>query len=367
MLPSKYANIDVRDLFPDFRPDKVLRFSRLFGPGKPSSLPQIWRSVRKRRRRFRKPSREGRQRDGSDSTSETDERSERKAHGFGLRYGPPPIKEYLVSDDEDDLLKEISDDSKEKAPDNAESGDNKPKVADWRYGPAEVWYNMLEVPESGEGFNYGFKLKDKHVTVPTNDEEPIKNNDPIPDDAFLMVSQLHWEDEVVWDGNDIKHKVMQTLNSKTNAAGWLPSSGSRTAGAFSQPGKPNTAMTGGSKMQTQNTATGKMSKAQALLQKMEEADDTWYSIFPVENEELIYSKWEDEVIWDADSMVKIPKPKVLTLDPNDENIILGIPDDVDPSKVNLLSGVFVYIFSQCKRKKSTIFYRYRIIHDHRLK
>lgn len=51
MLPSKYANVDVRELFPDFRPDKVLRFSRLFGPGKPSSLPQIWRSVRKRRNR----------------------------------------------------------------------------------------------------------------------------------------------------------------------------------------------------------------------------------------------------------------------------------------------------------------------------
>jgi transcription initiation factor TFIID subunit 1 len=32
MLPSKYANIDVTDLFPDFRHGKVLRFSRLFGP-----------------------------------------------------------------------------------------------------------------------------------------------------------------------------------------------------------------------------------------------------------------------------------------------------------------------------------------------
>jgi len=59
MLPSKYENVDVRELFPDFRPDKVLRFSRLFGPGKPSSLPQIWRSVRKRKRK-RKGSRENR-------------------------------------------------------------------------------------------------------------------------------------------------------------------------------------------------------------------------------------------------------------------------------------------------------------------
>lgn len=59
MLPSKYANVDVREIFPDFRPDKVLRFSRLFGPGKPTSLPQIWRSVRRKRRK-RKQSRESR-------------------------------------------------------------------------------------------------------------------------------------------------------------------------------------------------------------------------------------------------------------------------------------------------------------------
>lgn len=38
-------------------------------------------------------------------------------------------------------------------------------------------------------------------------EEEPKEADDFPDDAFLMVTQLHWEDDVVWDGNDIKHKV----------------------------------------------------------------------------------------------------------------------------------------------------------------
>lgn len=38
--------------------------------------------------------------------------------------------------------------------------DNKPQVAEWRYGPAQLWYDMLGVDESGEGFNYGFKAKD---------------------------------------------------------------------------------------------------------------------------------------------------------------------------------------------------------------
>ena len=68
-------------------------------------------------------------------------------------------------------------------------------------------------------------------------------------------------------------------------------------------------------------------------QRVEDStDDTWYSIFPVENEELVYGVWEDEVIWDSENMAHIPKPKILTLDPNDENIVLGIPDDIDPAK-----------------------------------
>lgn len=46
----------------------------------------------------------------------------------------------------------------------------------------------------------------------------------------------------------------------------------------------------------------------------------------------MYGRWEDDVIWDAENMTHIPKPTILTLDPNDENIILGVPDDIDPSK-----------------------------------
>lgn len=80
------------------------------------------------------------------------------------------------------------------------------------------------------------------------------------------------------------------------------------------------------------------SLSRSLQLQQEEPDETWYSIFPVENEELIYRKWEDDIIWDAELVTKIPKPKVLTLDPNDENIILGIPDDVDPSKRNKNMG-----------------------------
>lgn len=39
--------------------------------------------------------------------------------------------------------------------------ESRPKVAEWRYGPAQLWYDMLGVPEDGSNFNYGFKLKEK--------------------------------------------------------------------------------------------------------------------------------------------------------------------------------------------------------------
>ena len=31
----------------------------------------------------------------------------------------------------------------------------------------------------------------------------------------------------------------------------------------------------------------------------ERKPDQWFSIFPVENEDLLYSRWEDDIIWDA--------------------------------------------------------------------
>lgn len=66
-----------------------------------------------------------------------------------MSYGPDPEPGMTAVDDEQLLLREKSDDSREKAIDNSEFGDSKPKVADWRYGPAQVWYDMLDVPDSG--------------------------------------------------------------------------------------------------------------------------------------------------------------------------------------------------------------------------
>lgn len=44
----------VKELFPGFKSQGILRFSSLLGPGKPSSQPRIWREARKPKKRRRK-------------------------------------------------------------------------------------------------------------------------------------------------------------------------------------------------------------------------------------------------------------------------------------------------------------------------
>ena len=36
----------------------------------------------------------------------------------------------------------------------------------------------------------------------------------------------------------------------------------------------------------------------------QESASTWYSIFPVENVDLVYGNWEDKIIWDAEVRIQ---------------------------------------------------------------
>lgn len=96
---------------------------------------------------------------------------------------------------------------------------NKPRVADWRFGPAQLWYDMLDVPKTGEGFDYGFKqnevifsvflflktydiFKDcSYLQVKKPELQESRSNE-VPDESFLMVAQISWEDDIIWDDSD---------------------------------------------------------------------------------------------------------------------------------------------------------------------
>lgn len=151
-----------------------------------------------------------------------------------------------------------------------------------------------------------------------------------PDDCFHMISQLPWEEEVIWDGQDEAHRIMTKIGKKCHAAGWIPSAMHRRASDFNHQVRDTTTTPRPQNQLTSQTAqtTGRSSKHDKNKQVADESDPTWYSIFPVENEDLVYGVWEKDIIWDAEGAHHIPGPKLLTLDPNDDNIIFTIPEDI---------------------------------------
>jgi hypothetical protein len=50
VLPKTYNGKTVTELFPEFNYDSILRFSKIFGVGRQSSLPKIWKGTRKRKK-----------------------------------------------------------------------------------------------------------------------------------------------------------------------------------------------------------------------------------------------------------------------------------------------------------------------------
>ena len=152
MLPAKYKDIDIHELFPEFRENDVLRFSRLF-PIKSSHKPRIWKNVK---RRFK-----------TEETEENVDVSPPKItkNGEWLMYvAPPPTDpEAYVQDQAIRFHRPFQAKKTE-----TESGHEKkaeeskrPQSTDWRYGPAQYWYDMLGVPDKCKDFDYGLKDAEK--------------------------------------------------------------------------------------------------------------------------------------------------------------------------------------------------------------
>ncbi|BFZ24166.1 hypothetical protein BsWGS_27204 [Bradybaena similaris] len=359
MMPPELANVDVTSLFPEFRHGQVLRFSRLF---KPAHSPHIWRKKRKKKEEEekkdgkeddkqkkdskKKDSKDAKggnekevgdvaatQKDGVDSGSrdessaetakdvkveegmeEEKEESEEEVD-LKINFGRPPKKEEIMEDDED-IWKRPLDLYSSRGHSKIMDSDQDVEVAPWRYGPARYWYDYLGVDEAGQGFQYGFKLKPEEEKK-WEEEEAVRLDKDLDYDRYLMVTQQRWEDKIIWDGDEAKQRVLEEHKKNVEFAGWVPSTNNRT---FAQ----------------SRSQSGLLQRSKSILSKTAEADPgkdgEWYSIFPVENEALIYKNWERDIIWDAQSVDFIPAPKVLTLDANDENIILEIPDDIDPNQ-----------------------------------
>ncbi|XP_077597107.1 transcription initiation factor TFIID subunit 1 isoform X3 [Stigmatopora nigra] len=346
----------VTELFPEFRPGKVLRFLRLFGPGK--NMPSVWRSARRKKKRKH---RDLQQPGSPPPEGEPEDQRQDKTSGWHYEYANPPPPEQCLSDDEISMMAPVESKFSQACGDGDKETESRPKVAEWRYGPAQLWYDMMGVSEDASNFTYGLKLKEKHLghsrelhnTLEEREkmsEEMEKSFDgeeermALENELFLMVTQLQWEDDIIWNGEDVKHKG--TKSQRASLAGWLPSSMTRNANAYNaQQGlaRSNSLLVTPTPHLLPKTLsiTGiKRDKSSHDHQSNQEDDAPWFSIFPIDNEELVYGRWEDNIIWDDQEMDHFLTPPVLTLDPNDENIILEIPDEKEmstshsPSKEN---------------------------------
>jgi transcription initiation factor TFIID subunit 1 len=71
-----------------------LRFSRLFGPGKPSSLPQIWKGVKRRRKK-----KVHRVRSEHGSSADEAEATHRKHHEWKFDFAPTPPPDQIYDNE----------------------------------------------------------------------------------------------------------------------------------------------------------------------------------------------------------------------------------------------------------------------------
>ncbi|GAV06552.1 hypothetical protein RvY_16518 [Ramazzottius varieornatus] len=328
VLPPELASIDVTDVFPEFRPDKTLRFSRIFTGGRPSSLPKRWKK--------KLPPRPVAFHDvpSLDSEVADDEDEDEAAILERMLEEPWPIYSRSA---EKEIPVDVScaEESSQDGPvltivENADetvtvehpnpSGvseeikePEKPKdltsevIPSWRYGPARHWYDQLDVDPTGAGFDYGARQKKREAkpqppSFPYGTKASLKV--PVPDEALLMVALTHWESNIIWDGVNHKREVEKLLADKRTVAGWIPSNVYRTASSFLAP-----ASKGGTSI---------------LPPPLDLKND---SMFPPENEDLLNGNWEKDIIWDPEDVDNLPEPTVLMLDPNDPNIVIGIPDE----------------------------------------
>lgn len=72
--------------------------------------------------------------------------------------------------------------------------------------------------EHGSSEKSDIKIEDMEVFDAAIKEEKTgydaDGEEEFPDDSFHMVTQYNWEEDIIWNGDDIKHKV-QNISSWT--------------------------------------------------------------------------------------------------------------------------------------------------------
>ncbi|RMZ95006.1 transcription initiation factor TFIID subunit 1 isoform X1 [Brachionus plicatilis] len=366
ILPKTYNGKTVTDLFPEFKYDSVLRFSKLFGIGRTICLPKTWRGTRKRR----KAKSENDKSLTSDQKNDQDDVFQIFESDFDVtkkvaqkQTTPnPPVdqpKQDQVKQEEDDLEFEQSDEinflkpyiiddvNKSDKVDNDSEFNEAHIKKQWEQGPGSYWYKMYNLDSLIEKKKKELKkLKKKNKTEDDDDEEDTKEeeepesnenkkeqeglhlklndldiNKLINEDKFLLINTSNWENNIIIDPNNSNKINSEIVNERIKLASWVPSSEHRTLSSFQSKilGKKTDFMNLYNDQSVPNPQTTNTKSKQ----------NQWSSIFPNENYDL-YTDWEKNIIIDPENDVKLDdlKPKEFLIDPNDDNLLLGVPEDV---------------------------------------
>ena len=105
------------------------------------------------------------------------------------------------------------------------------KVANWRVGPARLWYDQIGLSLDTSNYDYGFKLKVPQTLQSQTSRDSSVADQELTGNASLPVNLIRWEDEIIFDTAILRDKL--DLNTpKIRYCGWVPTSNYRSLASF---------------------------------------------------------------------------------------------------------------------------------------
>ena len=105
------------------------------------------------------------------------------------------------------------------------------KIANWRVGPARLWYDQIGLSLDLSNYDYGFKLKQPQPLQTQVSKEEATTEKELTGNASLPVNLIRWEDDIIYDTSVLRDKL--DLNSpKIRYCGWVPTTNHRSLASF---------------------------------------------------------------------------------------------------------------------------------------
>ena len=105
------------------------------------------------------------------------------------------------------------------------------KIANWRVGPARLWYDQIGLSLDLPTYDYGFKQKPSQTFQSQISKDQTSAETELTGHASLPVNLIRWEDDIIFDTSILRDKL--DLNTpKIRYCGWVPTSTYRSLASF---------------------------------------------------------------------------------------------------------------------------------------